>query len=137
MLTGTTPSTRAIGSIERGESRRLGLVVLALAVGLFSLVAFLLTNARCGAINLAAQTVGRSSYCRLLNSPGLPHQLGSVALTFAIFGLPTVVAAAGAIVTLRREHAMTIRLVATCCALGVLLSLLLIAFADARYAPLD
>jgi hypothetical protein len=136
MLAGTNPSTRAVGSLEGGENRRWELVVLALAAGLVSLTAFLLTNARCGAINLAAQTVGRSSYCRMLNSPGLPNHLGSLALTFAIFGLPTVIAAAGAIATLRREHAMTTRLVAICCTLGVL-SLLLIAFAHARYAPLD
>ena len=101
---------------------------------LTSAVVFLVTGARCGAMGVA---LSRSAYCRAVNVPALAPTPIGIALEFALFGLPSLVAVMAALrwAVARRRPCLTA--VTVYCAVNVALSLALLAFAHVQYAPVD
>jgi hypothetical protein len=101
---------------------------------LTSAIAFLVTDARCGALGVA---LSRSAYCRALNAPGIASTPLGIGLEFALFGLPSVVAVVAAFrwIVTRRHHSFTA--VSAYCATNLALSFVLLAAAHAQYAPVD
>jgi hypothetical protein len=69
-------------------------VALVLGAGLASMLAFLLTQARCGAITMRT-LVSTSAYCRALGAPGLSSDLQGVVLAALLFVAPAVALLAG------------------------------------------
>jgi hypothetical protein len=127
----------AVTFVQGRRRSRPGFWILSVVVAFSSFVAFVLTDARCGAIDLATTATDRSSYCRALGAPGTPHSLSGLVLMVVVFGLPTICALGGALASLRLTGGATLRTVGICCAVGVGVSLILIVFAHANYAPVD
>jgi hypothetical protein len=112
-------------------------LALVLCTALGSFIALVLTNARCGAVNMLAASVRPSSYCRLLHFPSLPNSAGSVLLAFGVFALPTMLALIGATVAGRPDNHVAHGRTAVLCATGVAGSFILIAFAHVSAIGVD
>jgi hypothetical protein len=117
---------------DRLRIDRLALVVCT-AIG--SLLAILVTNARCGAIDTLAVDLHRSAYCKALGLPSVPTSVSGVLLTFGVFGAPTMIALVGAAGWSRLERRLP--RIAMCCGAFVVLSFALVAFAHVRSVGVD
>ena len=72
-------------------------VCLVLGTAMVSLSAFLLTDARCGAVAVTGTIRWRSRYCRALGAPALLTTPGSIAWVAALFLAPTIIAVFGTV----------------------------------------
>jgi hypothetical protein len=101
---------------------------------LTSAIAFLITGARCGAMGVA---LSRSEYCRAVNVPALAPTPIGIALEFALFGLPSLVAVMAALRWAISRRRPSLTAVTLYCAANLAMSLVLLAVAHVQYAPVD
>ena len=107
-------------------------MALVLGTATLSMMAFLLTQARCGAI--AGPLLSTSTYCRAVGAPGVGADTFGSILIVALFVSPALVASAGAAVSLVRPGAHGLRWSAVLALAVVATSFILLSFAHASYA---
>jgi hypothetical protein len=107
-------------------------LVLVLGTAMGSLIAFLVTNARCGAVGVLGDATGRSSYCKALGLPAWPSSVGSALLAAAIFCGPIAIALIGAAIARRADGRIDLRVPVALSLAGLAISFILIGLAHAN-----